>query len=338
MSTTTLKELLGVSKTVSRSKLLARGFSDNQLDKLLTQLDPSHSLFVQRQEGEMFYRLESNVGPGVLMPKIWQVARCPDPKKPYLWIQFPDNNWKKIMVVPLSDLQWGAEECREEAIRSYIKWIGETENVFAFINGDLLNNALAGSVGGSVYFDKIKPHEQVLTMIELLRPIAHKILWAIPGNHEERTVKVADLDPLEWICMALNIPYYSQPIFVDILWNDHRFSFYCFHGVSGSRTMGGKLNAASKPMEWTEFIMFYVMGHVHEPMGNPVTRRCIVRTYGKNGKLKELKVIDRDQYVIIAAAWLNFWDSYAHKAAYAPPPQGSPIAYLLANGGYEMSQ
>jgi len=333
-----LLDAIGVGKSVARSDLVKSANDKRKLDRWLTKPTPGHNLLTQRFESELYYRLEPETVAKPLKPRIWQLARCSNAKKPYLWIQFPDMNFKKLMVVPLSDVHWGAEECRYDEIRDFVRWIGSTSNVFTFLNGDIVNNALANSVGGSVHSDIMTPTQQVKSMIELLRPIAHKILWAIPGNHEGRTIKIANLDPLEWICMMLNIPYYDQPVFSNILWRNHRFNFYCMHGTSGSRTIGGKLNAAARPMEWTEFTMFYVMGHVHEPMGNPITRRCVVRTYYKNGKLKELKIVDRDQYVIIAGAWLNFWQSYAHRSAYAPPPQGSPFAYLLANGGYEISQ
>jgi hypothetical protein len=333
-----LSGLLVGNPGIRRSDLIKKaGLTPKELDNLLKKGFKGYNLFTQRRENDNSYHLVSEPKLPVAENKIWKVLYCPN-GKPYLWVQFPDTDWKKITLIPFSDLQWGSEECNEEQIRQSVEWIGQQENVFIFINGDLLDNALASSVGGSVYQNKLKPREQVLTMIELLRPIAHKILWAIPGNHEERTVKLADLDPLEWICSVLGIPYFNEPVFVNILWKGNRFNFYCFHGVSGSRTIGGKLNAATKPINWTEFIMFIIMGHVHDPMVNPITRRCILREYDDDGKLKELRVVDRDQYVIICPAWLDFWNSYGHRQAYAPPSEGKIMCYLMADGSYQVSQ
>lgn len=314
--------------------------SEKEVDRLLVGNFDEFALFAQcTQTGSEVFHLVPLPQPLALPERIWKFAKHSDSKKPYLWIQFPRGlDWKKIIVVPFSDLQWGAEDCNETKIREYVSWIKNTPNVFCFLNGDILNNALASSPGGSIFFDKIRPREQVQTVIELLAPIAHKILWANPGNHEERTIKIADIDPLYWVARILNVPYYDQPLFVNILWSGHVFNFYCFHGFSGSRTEGGKLNAAARPIEWTEFTMFYVMGHVHTPMGNPITRRCIFRKYDTKGNLKELRIVDRDQYIVIAAAWMDFWDSYAAKAGYAPPPHGGVPCFLLANGGYEISE
>lgn len=314
------------------------GLSPQKIKEALGQEFNGHHIFEQRLEGELFYHFFRKVEPQVLKPRMWHFQQTPDPKKPYFWIQFPDTNWRKIILVPLSDIQWGAEDCDIKQIEEYVRWIERTDNVFAFINGDLLNNSLLDSPKGAIFWDKMRPREQVRTVIKLLSPIAHKILWAIPGNHEERTIKIADIDPLYWICRTLEIPYSEQPVFADILWKGYRFNMYCFHGVSGSRTAGGKLNAAMRPTEWTQFTMFNIMGHVHEPMGNPITRRCIVREYDEHGKLKELRVVDRDQYVIICAAWLEFWGSYAAKQGYSPPSQGGTPCFLLANGGYEISE
>jgi len=314
--------------------------SEREINKLILKKFNGFEFYIQQtQIGEEIYRLIVPPLPLIIPKRIWTFAKHTDPKKPYIWIQFPSGlNWKKIINVPLSDLQWGADDCDEKQIREYVEWIEKTPNVFCFLNGDILNNALANSPGGSVYWDKMRPRIQVQTLIELLRPIAHKILWAQPGNHEERTIKLADIDPLYWIARTLDIPYYNQPLFANILWEGHTFNFYSFHGFSGSRTEGGKLNAAARPIEWTEFIMFYVMGHVHTPMGNPITRRCIFRKHDEKGKIKELRIVDRDQYVIIAAAWMEFWNSYAAKAGYSPPPQGGVPCFLLANGGYEISE
>lgn len=335
------RKLLEIFKEgpIPKALLLKKlGLSEKEIKEHLGNSIDGIRLFEQRMENQIFYHCIEELPPTVIPKRIWQHAQCPDHKKPYFWFQFPDTNWKKMILVPLSDLQWGSEECDIAQLKDYIGYIRENENVFAFLNGDILNNALPDSPGGSIFWDVARPREQVRTVIDLLAPIAHKILWAIPGNHEERSIKRADIDPLYWICQKLGIPYSDQPIFADILWRSHRFNFYCFHGISGSRTMGGKLNAAMRPIDWTEFTMFFIMGHVHEPMGNPVTRRCILREYNEKGQLTSLRVVDREQYVVICAAWLKFWGGYGAKMGFSPQSQGGTPCLLYKNGDYGISE
>ncbi|OGZ29784.1 MAG: hypothetical protein A2931_00615 [Candidatus Niyogibacteria bacterium RIFCSPLOWO2_01_FULL_45_48] len=332
------EELMKRGIVPKESLLKESGFSEEQIKKMLGRDVEGGRIFEQRVEKEIYYRLIRETPPVVTQERVWQYAQCADRRKPYFWFQFPNTDWKKIILVPLSDLQWGSEECDVAQLKDYVKYIGENDHVFAFLNGDILNNALPDSPGGSIFWDVARPREQVRTVIDLLAPIAHKILWALPGNHEERTIKRADIDPLFWICQKLGIPYSDQPIFADILWRSHRFNFYCFHGISGSRTMGGKLNAAMRPIDWTEFTMFYIMGHVHEPMGNPVTRRCVLREYDSKGGLTGLRVVDRDQYVIICAAWLKFWGGYGAKMGFSPQSQGGTPCLLYKNGDYGISE
>lgn len=333
-----ITDFLDIDKATPRSALVKNPNDGQNLDRLLGNPHPGFVVVTQRDEVELYYRLIKIEYPPKIEPRIWTPVRCPDPTVPYLWVQFPPTDWKKIVVAPLSDLQWGSRSCRYDDIRAYVDWIRVTPNVFSFINGDVFDNALYDSVGGAIYDNDRRPLDQVKDVTELLKPIAHKIMWALPGNHEERTSKKVNLDPLEIVCDQLDIPYYNQPIFSNILWRDNRFNFYSFHGTSGSQTMGGNLNAAARPLKWQEFTMFVIMGHVHVPMANPITRRCVVREYSKGGKLKKLRIIDREQYLIICSAWLKFWGSYAHKAGYDPPPHGNPFAHLSANGTYEISQ
>jgi hypothetical protein len=299
-----------------------------------------HDLFIQKVEGRTVYHLlkdqVSNKRP-VIQPKIWSYAQCKDASTPYVWIKFPATKWKNLRIVPISDLHWGSKECDKKRFLEYVEWIKNTENVFCFLNGDIIDNALTDSPGGAIFDNTMTPSRQAKSITGVLAQIAHKILWAQPGNHEQRTMKRTDFDPLYWICRELEIPYYDQPLFADILWNGNRFNFYCMHGTGGGRTPGGKLNTAVRPMEFTDFIMFYVMGHVHDPINNPIIRRCILREYDEKGGLAKLRVVDRVQHTVIASAWLDFFGGYGARAGYAPPPRGATACILNADGSYNVS-
>lgn len=337
-----LKLLIGERKTVARSILMKEIGNEKELDRLLIQLSASENLFTQRHEAELYYRNqpepETLLTPRLVEKRVWYYAKSDVPDTAFFWVQMPPEDWEKIVIAPLSDLQWGSGSCDVERFRKFVQYIKKTPNVFTFINGDLLDNALQSSIAGAVHDNIMRPHKQVSTIIEELRPIAHKILFALPGNHELRSKKVADLDPLEYVCQALGIPYSLMPVHFNILWHSWRFNFYCHHGVSGSATPGGRMNAAMKPVKWNNFSMFFVMGHVHDPISNPILRRCVLRDYDEKGRLKRLRVVDREQYVVICPAWVKYRGSYAQLAEYEPSPIGYIFCNLYPNGKYDISQ
>lgn len=115
-----------------------------------------------------------------------------------------DPGLKEIKVFMLADLHAGTREYLREQTEANIQRIARTDNEFIIIGGDLLNNALKNSKS-NVYEEIMSPEEQLDYMIELLRPVAGKIVCAIPGNHEYRSGKEADAHPIKEICRALSI-------------------------------------------------------------------------------------------------------------------------------------
>lgn len=334
--------MIGERQTVARSLLLKEIGDEKSLDRLIDQVFASKNLFIQRHEADVYYRIQSEPKP-LAIPcleekRIWRYAKSEVEDTSFFWFQMPPEDWEKIIVAPLSDLQWGSKSCDVVRFRKYVQQLKKMPNVFTFINGDLLDNALQSSIAGAVHDNIMRPHTQVTTIIEELRPIAHKILFALPGNHELRSKKTSDLDPLEYVCLALGIPYSIAPVNMNILWHGCRFNFYCHHGVSGAATPGGRMNAAMKPVKWNNFTMFMIMGHVHDPICNPILRRCRIREYDEKGKLKSLRVVDREQYVIICPAWVKYRGSYAEIAEYEPSPIGYIYCNLYPNGRYDISQ
>jgi hypothetical protein len=292
-------------------------------------------------EGENIYFVRPKISllsSLIIKPRHWHYTISSEERVPYLRIQFlPQVNFKKLTIVPISDVHYGQEAWNEKEFVEYVKWISVNDNVFCFLNGDIFENALADSPGGAIFDQKIRPRRQSLTFIELIYPVLHKILWTIPGNHEGRTLKRADVDPLFWFCQMFDIPYFDQPVYVDINWQKHNFSLFCQHGASGSRTEGGKLNAAARPLMWTDFTMFYVMGHVHDDIVSPSMRRCRIVKQAKKGRVKEFLLVDREQYIIVVPGWMEYWGTYAARAGYHPTSQGTVAIHLRNSGSYEAS-
>jgi hypothetical protein len=313
-----------MSRGRTEAEITAKGYSVAEAKAVA-----GYDLFETRnQYQERVYLLLPQIAKVPLQPKVWthRWATADGRPQPYLMVQMPERKWPKLKVVPIADVHYGSMSCMTDKLREYVNWIAENDNVFAFIGGDLFENAHGDSNHGiSMYEQDVRPRSQIDQMAEILSPIAHRILWAIPGNHEDRS-RSRDYDPLERLCDALEIPYSYEPVFVDVLWRGNVFAFYDQHGHTSSQTEGGKLNAAARPLEMQEFVHFCIMAHVRSGKVDDSTRICRDRV------TFELKF--RKQYIVICRSFYRYFGSYASKAGYKPGSYGSVNMDLFPNGDY----
>lgn len=315
------------------------GIELNAVKKELKEIEnlDGYDLFPQRNErNEKIFMLIPEISKPELKPKIWQFRKYSD--RPYIWIKLPDLPFKKIKIIPLSDIHKGEKGHKAELFKRYIDWGVRTENAFFVLNGDLAANALRDSPGTSIFGQTMSPREQRIGLVEELRPIAHKILWSTPGGHEFRSVVRADFDPSEWICRELDIPYFSTPVYADVLWKGYRFTFYCTHGRKTPGTPGGKLNKASAPLKMQEFIQFVITGHFHDTQINRVTRICRERKFDKSGKLASFRLSKKKQYVIVCPSFYSYFGTYAEGAGFSPGSWGNVTCELYPNGDYHATR
>lgn len=263
---------------------------------------------------------------------------------PYLWVQLPElAGFDRVELIGLSDVHYGAKGHNLRGFQRDIEYIRKTPNAYGFLNGDLIDNALGDSIGGAVYDQVLSPEEQIYGrqghdpvpgIIDLLMPIRHKLILGKPGNHEWRSWKHANIDPTRIICDKLQIPYFSEPVYTDILWRGHRFTFYTHHGVSGSNTKGGKINAAVRPAGFQEAVDFVIMGHVHDAMAIPSERIERVRTQDEHGVLHPARLAMHTQHGIILPSYYKYFGTYGSRAEYAPGSWRMIKCQLMQDGNY----
>ena len=178
---------------------LASAFKDWQ--KRVNEEYKGKTLFRQRNEyNEPVYVLLDieNVDKLDIKPKAWtfHVGKNDEGKKqPYMMVQLPDFKGT-VQLALLFDVHYGHSAHKRQKLLSYIQWIKDNPNVYAVIGGDLMENAIDDGRGMTYDQDK-QPRTQFEDMVHLLAPIAHKILLAIPGNHEERTYKKTGFEVME---------------------------------------------------------------------------------------------------------------------------------------------
>ena len=259
-----------------------------------------------------------------LLPKKYKATLQPD-GQPYLWIKLFDNK-ERIKIVPISDVHYGHNKCNVPRLKRLLEYIKDNDDVYAFINGDLIENSSKHSVGSGVYEQNGTPTTQLSEILSLLAPIAHKILWSIGGNHEERSYREVGIDIGQFIASQLEIPYFDEPVYVDIFWGKNCFKVFDQHGASGSVTIGGKMNKAMAPAAWNDFTNFFIMGHVHDKINKDLQK--IIRNQS------EFRLEFKKQYVVVCASFLDYFGTYGARKGYAPTSLGLTSLKLYKNGDY----
>jgi hypothetical protein len=259
--------------------------------------------------------------------------------QPYCLVNLPDDAFGRVLdddqqvgridIAPLFDVHLGNHGHRAEKFLGYIRWIAESPNMYAICGGDLMENALDDGRGMSYDQDR-NPQTQMEEMIDMLAPIAHKILCMIPGNHEWRTYNKTGVDPMRFIADRLNIPYFDGPVYLSIVVGGKRFRIYVQHGTGNSQTKGGKMNSAGRPRKWLDFVHFILSGHVHDPVSNSET--TIVED------VENCRLVYRQTWTVIAPSFLRWEGTYAYRAGYAPPGSGGVLIHLYENGTYRATQ
>ncbi len=303
-------------------------------DQLLQEQYPGLSLFEQIDNyGRTIYILLPEVSTEdlVVKPREWRYHLSQSNEgnfvQPYQLVQLPNSLFDtgELIIAPLYDVHFGHFGFKREKLLSYLRWIAETPNVLTFLGGDLLENALDDG-RGMMYSQETPPASQIDEICRLIAPIAHKVLFTLPGNHERRTQKRAGIDPMKIVAQTLDIPYFSGPVYCSILGMGHKWKLYAFHGSTCSQTKGGKVNAAGKPRIFTDFINFFVSGHTHDPLTNPET--CLVEDP------VQCRLTYKTQWTVVAPSFMRWEQTYAYEAGWPPPGKGGVALRLYANGNY----
>ena len=123
---------------------------------------------------------------------------------------FPHNHDLHIHFI--ADVHLGAQEHMTSAWEQFCGAVLNDPYAYVILGGDLINNATRQSVS-NVFDETMRPREQKQTMMKMLTPLKDRILCAVPGNHEGRSGKDADDDPMYDILCKLDLEdYYRENI------------------------------------------------------------------------------------------------------------------------------
>lgn len=302
------------------AKELEQHFGDtisNIEAKLPGRIDKYELISYRNAGGKtIFCYHERAVSNGTTQPRIW----TPIQSNNTLLVKFPDTlDWRSIRILPLAEAYFDSDLFDEERFLEYLE-LAKRPYYFFIINGGIF--ALPPKGKSEEKIDILLHKSELLK--QLLRPVAHKILWAIRGCTENTISNLLDFDPLSDTCRDLGIPYFGRPLMAEVLWGNHNYSFYCIHGTTTAKKRGSMINAAINLLNQFERINFVVMSHQKSGKENVVSRTVRDRV--------NCRLVSFDQHIIITPSFRRYEGSVEEWKGQEPPSQGSCAMSLFPDG------
>ena len=235
-----------------------------------------------------------------------------------------------ITIYPVGDVHLGAIEHCGHAWNSFCEMIRKDKNKKIILVGDLLNNATRSSVS-NVFEETLRPREQKKRMVEYLEPIRDHILCAVSGNHERRSGKDADNDPVYDIMTKLDLEDYYRvnAAFMKIQIGERSnapnkghctYTFLVTHGAGGGIYTGAAVNRNERFGNVVEGLDCLIVGHTHK---GTVSRPSKIVIDAQNNK-----VTMKNYTVVSSVSWLNY-GGYALQKMLLPSDVAKPQRIIL---------
>jgi hypothetical protein len=232
-----------------------------------------------------------------------------------------------VQLAPLYDVHIGHAKHDADMFRRHLRWLRETPNVVTFNGGDLIENASKLSVGSGVY-EQMKPQHQLVRALLSLASVAHKMLFALPGNHEDRT-DIMGFSVAAWMAALLEVPYFPDYCFCTLRWRGNNFRVLAHHGSGGAQTAGAQRMAARKDISWAKPFDLFWTGHLHAPLVDPL--------YQTDFDQKTGRIFERTGLIYISPSYLKFFGTYAAKSRFNPGHRGLSGVTLRQDGRMDAS-
>ena len=184
-------------------------------------------------------------------------------------------DYKQIELLVLADYHYADPHSDHDAIRKDIDYVNSHENAYCVLAGDLLDCALKSSLGDC--YVNLSPMEELTAMMDLIQPIAHKVLAIVGGNHEARHYKTNGVDMTRLLAKQLGIEdkYSTDTALVFLRFGSDRdharrhrpilYTIYLTHGSGGGgRKEGGKIQRLADYCQICDADL-YIAGHTHLP-------------------------------------------------------------------------
>ena len=242
---------------------------------------------------------------------------------------------QSIVIFPISDVHYGALEHMQKEWTDFCKLVEQTPNAYIILGGDLVNNNVRTCSFVNPYDELVRPREQKQRMVEFLTPIKDRILCAVSGNHEARSMKDDDIDITYDIMAKLDIEdlYRQNVAFMKVSLGNRKndntpiqsYTFAVTHGAGGGIYTGATVNRNERFGNVIEGLDCLIVGHTHKGTVSKPSKIVIDR---KNDK------VSMSHYTVISTvSWLNF-GGYAMQKMLLPAHVAEPQKLKLHMNQY----
>lgn len=245
--------------------------------------------------------------------------------QPYGVVAFPEDfNHQKLRIIPLDGILFGDPAHDDERFSAIIRKIAKEPNTFCFLNGDVIAEIKGG---------KREVREQILLeravqFAKKMQSVAHKILWAQQGCLEARSLAQQGFDPLEHFCAKLDIPYFLEPVYIDLFWGKRLFTLWAMHGHSTAQVKGAKMNALRRPATMHEYTHFIIGGHVGDAIWNRTVKVCRDPVRGR--------LDGREEFQVIIGNFKKYLGTRAARRGETPPTNETVVLYIYPDGTHHV--
>jgi predicted phosphodiesterase len=234
-----------------------------------------------------------------------------------------------IEIHPMADLHIGDSNCDYKSIIERIEHIKNTENAYCILDGDLMDTAIASSIGDT-YGANLQPMEQLRQCVKIFEPIKDKILAVLSGNHENRVYKSDGLDITEMMCAQLGIPekYSPTTALLFIRFGKAKshgrenvrqlYTAYVTHGSGGGRREGGKVNRLADLASIVDADI-YIHAHTHLPL---IFKESFFRVSSSTSSVALV-----EKMFINSSSSLNY-GGYGDRQGFKPASKTAPVIFL----------
>lgn len=204
---------------------------------------------------------------------------------------------EEICIIPLSDLHLGAKSCMIKEIKETIKTIQDTPNCYTVLVGDIIDNGVITGKGIGVYDNQLSPMQQIEQAVEILRPIKDKILACVSGNHEDRSEKASNINPMYLICAELGIQeIYRNSLAIlkvqigERTESSHRRKTYTLLVHHGKGTSESAIKKDWEFIGKFEGCDCILTGHTHNPR-NAKFEKIVIDNHNNSVSKREISII-----------------------------------------------
>ncbi len=259
-----------------------------------------------------------------------------------------------IRLWHLSDLHWMSRACAEDRIREDVQTIKKDPYSFWMGGGDYCDfightdkrfdpDAVAEWVSVKDLGDLGKVG--MAQIRDLFKPIAHKCLGLLLGNHERHYELKTDHESLHhWLCEELDVASLEYSALLDLVLTRmpsvrvptltlkapprgcntcQSFRLYVHHGAGYATTAGGKLNRLIQFMNSFRADIYFC-GHVHDKTAR---KEPVIEADAACRKLRE-----HERVGVIAGSYLKTYQqgvtTYGEQRAYRPTSLGPAVVTI----------